>query len=543
MVAGRSERGPAQIASDFGSRVGRRLGTYQLLEELGRGGQAVVYKAVAAGGHGFEREVAIKVLRPDAEDLESLGRLADEARLLARMRHPGIVSVHWFGPLEFEAEDAPVHALVMDYVRGCTLRDVLVQLRREESRLPLTTVLDLGIAVAEALAYAHGLNGGDGQALGLVHRDLKPSNVLLSETGHALLVDFGVAKARDRISQSTIGRELRGTVRYMAPEQLRGDAVDSRTDVFALGGLLVELATGQPLLLGGSADWLQELLRFDSGPALERVRAVSPALANLLAPALDTEVHGRADVAHLAASLRRLRADLSGVASSSEDLVARVAQARADQADPFVTPRGRTVGSGLTRPPSAPAPKGRSPLLWGALALLLGVAGVGVGTLLPSRLDPPDPAGVATSATTVDEPGPPSKTAESGLDIGPVPAEQPEPRPSAVEPAVVVAEPPAGSPPGASAPSAEESPAVPVAATGTVLIGSDHVFRGSVGDVHFTTRDARRGIELPVGAYEAMLTCLDCPAGVEPSRSLHFEVRDGGRTRASLRFEAADEAS
>lgn len=203
---------------------GTALGRYQVIEPLGSGGMATVYKAYQPS---LEREVALKVLRPGfADDPEFLARFQREARAIAKLRHPHIVQVFDFEQVEGR------YLLAMEYLEGGTLKDRLA----EGAPLPPAEVARIVSEVAEALAYGH--------ARGIVHRDIKPSNVMLADGGRAVVTDFGIAKIIGGEGQTQTGVGM-GTPEYMAPEQGLGSAVDGRADIYALGAMAYELLTGR----------------------------------------------------------------------------------------------------------------------------------------------------------------------------------------------------------------------------------------------------------------------------------------------------------
>lgn len=192
-----------------------------------------MFKAVAVGASGFEKVVAIKVLRIEHRgDAELERMLIDEAKLGAKLAHRNLLQVHDLGV------DEGVYYVRMDYVHGADLDT----LRRRE--LP-TAPLALAIAeeIALALAYVHSLTDDDGRALGLVHRDVSPSNVLLSRDGEVKLADFGIAKAT-RLASNTAAAIRRGKYAYMSPEQVAGAPLSSRSDQFGFGVMLHELLLG-----------------------------------------------------------------------------------------------------------------------------------------------------------------------------------------------------------------------------------------------------------------------------------------------------------
>ncbi len=228
---------------------GRMLGRYRVAEKIGEGGMGVVYRATDVD---LARDVAIKILPAHLEaDPERLARFQREAQALAALHHPGIATIHGIESAE------GIRFLVMELVEGETLRD-----RLERGPLPVETVVDLAEQIAEGLAQAH--------AAKMVHRDLKPGNVMLTGDGRTKILDFGLAKTvaepgesgsspSDGLETQT-GRIL-GTTAYMSPEQARGETVDARSDQFAFGAMLLEMATGQRAFRRNSdADTLSAIL-------------------------------------------------------------------------------------------------------------------------------------------------------------------------------------------------------------------------------------------------------------------------------------------
>ena len=275
--------------------ISRRLGHYELLEEIGAGGMGVVYRA--RDTH-LERDVAVKVLPAGTlADEEARRRFRNEARVLSRLNHPDIATVH-----DFDSEGG-VDFLVMELVAGPALREAA-----GDAPVPESQLLEWGIQLAEGLAAAH--------ANGVVHRDLKPANVRLTPEGRLKILDFGVAKllhppADDgRAETTTRTAGLVGTLAYMAPEQLRGDAVDGRTDIYAAGALLYELASGRRLhgsLTGPSL--VDEIFHRDPPPLRVANPALSQGLERIVQQALQKDPARRYQTADsLAADLKRLAA-------------------------------------------------------------------------------------------------------------------------------------------------------------------------------------------------------------------------------------------
>lgn len=207
--------------------IGTQIGEFTVLQAIGRGGMATVYRASQPL---MNREVALKVISLDDvadKNRDFATRFASEASLIASLEHPHILPVYSYGITD------KVAYLAMRLLRGGSLDD---RLRGEP--LPLPTALDLFNQIAQGLAHAH--------SKGIIHRDIKPSNILLDESGHAYLTDFGLAKLIDADAGVTKPGQIMGTPVYMSPEQLRGEPLDFRSDVYALGCILYEMLIGTP---------------------------------------------------------------------------------------------------------------------------------------------------------------------------------------------------------------------------------------------------------------------------------------------------------
>jgi serine/threonine protein kinase len=223
------------------------LGDYELEALIGKGGMAEVYRAVArAGPHAGER-VAVKRLLPAlAKDPAYVKLFGSEALITSALRHPGIVEV-------YEAGVAGADLFIaMEYVDGRNLRSIVSQCAARKILLPVDFAAYLGQAIAAALDYAHTARAPDGKPLDVVHCDVSPSNVFISRMGEVKLGDFGVAQAG--VEGARGGGAAFGKVRYLAPEQLRGQGVSPRTDVFGLGCIVYELLTNQPAFPGDDAN-------------------------------------------------------------------------------------------------------------------------------------------------------------------------------------------------------------------------------------------------------------------------------------------------
>ena len=215
-----------------------RYGRYELLRRIAIGGMAEIFLANETGLAGFERLVIIKRVLPGlSDDIDFIDMFLDEARLAARLTHPNIVHIYELG------EEDGTYFIAMEYVAGGDLHELFGRLHNEI--LPLPDSLHIITEVCAGLQFAHALAGPDGQLLGVVHRDVTPKNVLLSVDGVVKVVDFGIAKARARLSVTRPG-DIKGTFSYMSPEQARGEQVDRRADVYSVGSLTYRLVTGTP---------------------------------------------------------------------------------------------------------------------------------------------------------------------------------------------------------------------------------------------------------------------------------------------------------
>ena len=223
-------RGPAMTGHLFGDR-------YQIGDTLGFGGMSEVHRGRDLR---LGRDVAVKVLRADlARDPSFQTRFRREAQNAASLNHPAIVAVYDTG--ETQGENGPIPYIVMEYVDGDTLRDVL----KREGPMPTKRAMEIVADICAALDFSH--------RHGIVHRDIKPANVMLTRAGAVKVMDFGIARAvADGQSTVTATAAVIGTAQYLSPEQARGEAVDARSDVYATGCVLFELLTGQPPFTGDS---------------------------------------------------------------------------------------------------------------------------------------------------------------------------------------------------------------------------------------------------------------------------------------------------
>jgi serine/threonine protein kinase len=248
---------------------GQWLGKYQIVGEIGRGGMATVYKAFDPG---LQRHVALKVLsvRLSSDD-QIMRRFEREATTAANLKHANIVIIHDVGNAD------GFQFLVMELLEGRTLREEI----RAVGALPLTRVVPIAAQVAGALDYAH--------QHGLIHRDVKPSNIILGANDHATLTDFGLVRAMSGSRLTEVGSAL-GTLDYMPPEQLSGEEVDWRSDVYSLGVVVYESLTARMPFSADTPYTLMRQVMYEPPPPLSRImpqlsRSVDRVVAQALAKA------------------------------------------------------------------------------------------------------------------------------------------------------------------------------------------------------------------------------------------------------------------
>jgi serine/threonine-protein kinase len=216
-----------------------RLGEYEVLAPISEGGMATIYLGRKAGA-GSEH-FALKVIRPEHErNLEFIAMFLDEARIALTLVHPNIVAMHGVG------HDGTRHFLVMELMRGRSLVRLWEAARAKQTRLSYEVVAWIGARVADALHFAHERKDERGASQQIVHRDVSPENIFVTYDGVPKVLDFGLAKARDRLASTAAGM-VKGKLAYLSPEQAHGEAADRRADVFALGVTLWELATNRRL--------------------------------------------------------------------------------------------------------------------------------------------------------------------------------------------------------------------------------------------------------------------------------------------------------
>jgi serine/threonine-protein kinase len=250
------ESGPVPVDRLVAPSAGRprlqRFGRYYLLERIGKGGMAEVFRAVTQGVEGFRRMFVVKrILAEKSSSPEFIRMFGDEARISALLHHPNIVQVYDFGQVEGS------HFLAMEYLYGKDLASVMRVLRASNLAMPHAVAAFIAREVAIGLAYAHTLRAANGKPLGIVHRDVTPSNIMLLHTGGVKILDFGIAKATAAAATVHSSGRVKGKFGYLSPEQARTDDVDARSDIFSLGVTLWEMLVGKRLF--GGANELETL--------------------------------------------------------------------------------------------------------------------------------------------------------------------------------------------------------------------------------------------------------------------------------------------
>jgi serine/threonine protein kinase len=280
-------------------------GKYQLIEQAGSGGMAVVWRARTVGAAGFSRPVAVKRVLPQlARDPEFIAMFVEEARVVSELQHPLITQIHDFG-----VDEEGHHFLVMEWVEGVDLGQLAASFYQQHRRVPWPLAAAITIEVLGALGAAHARRGPKGEAAPVYHRDVTPQNILLSIDGYAKLTDFGIAKAMDRASM-TRPNALKGKLSYIAPEQMHGKPASVQTDLFSVGVCLWETLAGRKLFEAPSDMQVIFLVEQARIPDLRIIRNDIPdALWEVVSTALARDPHARYDSTHamarqLAALLR-----------------------------------------------------------------------------------------------------------------------------------------------------------------------------------------------------------------------------------------------
>ncbi len=332
--------------------TGSRLGPYEILSPLGAGGMGEVYRARDAK---LGRDVAIKVL-PErlAADPESLSRFEREARAVAALSHPNILAIHDFGT------DGGVTYAVMELLEGQTLRAAL-----SGGALPVRKATDIAREIARGLAAAH--------ERGIVHRDLKPENIFVTRDGRVKILDFGLAKSvsvgaapaetrSPTVSSYTEPGTVLGTVSYMSPEQVRGEPLDSRSDIFSFGAVLYEMLSGKRAFEKGTvAETMTAILREEPPEIAGSARAIPPGLERVLRHCLEKSPESRFQSSSDAAFALESLTAFSGSAEAPRSN-GRAVQRRSRMAEPLVfAAAGALIAASIAVPVAMQRQRSRLP--------------------------------------------------------------------------------------------------------------------------------------------------------------------------------------
>lgn len=343
----------------------RTVGRYVLGGEIAVGGMATVLAGWSRGPAGFSRPLAMKRLHEHlSRDPRVVTMFEDEARVTSRIQHPNVVG------LVDVVHDGSELLLAMEYVRGVSLSYLSARLRERGENMPAPIAVAVAVSVLEGLRAAHAATDDDGSPLHLVHRDVSPQNVLVGSDGIVRLGDFGIAKAVGR-AQTTEEGQVKGKSAYIAPEQLRGQDVDARTDLYAVGVMLWELLVGERLFDGESplATMMQVLekrvpppserspqapsaldeivlraIRRDADRRFASVEEMSLALEAALRPATVSEIRAlvEANAAPRLRELDRLFAEPTEPASGIRITAPAAAAPNQDDVETLLDPRQRT---------------------------------------------------------------------------------------------------------------------------------------------------------------------------------------------------------
>ena len=347
-------------------KAGRFLGRYELLLPLAQGGMAAVWAARLVGTRGFQKVVAIKTILPSlSEDARFEQMFLNEAGLAARVRHPNVVQV-----LDLGEEDGVLYQ-AMEWIDGEPL-SVVLRAMRDRRGVPHAIAAKILIGVCDGLHAAHETRDDTGKLVGLVHRDVSPQNILVTRDGAPKVVDFGVAKASSLTSAQTAVGMLKGKPAYMAPEQIRGEDIDRRADIFSLGVLLYMLTTGRDPFRGTSdlatlknvvspapadkpsahQEGYPSDLEAVVMTALDKVREKRFPSAAAMARALEAAVPGVSKVgdAEVASFMRELLGDKLDKRRASLRKALNAADVRASQPDAAANLCGPTTLTGLGGP-------------------------------------------------------------------------------------------------------------------------------------------------------------------------------------------------
>jgi serine/threonine protein kinase len=278
--------------SGSATQTGGRLGRYELLARLATGGMGEIFLARLEGAEGFEKLYVVKrILAHLADDARFRQMLVAEARIASKMSHPNICQVFELG------EDQSQLYIVMEYLEGVSLLPLMRRFSKSQQQLDLGFIAGVFQQTTDAMNYAHELKDRSGDYLGIIHRDVTPSNIFLTESGVAKVLDFGIAKAKGASTQTQEGT-VKGKYAYMAPEQLKGAAIDRRVDIFAMGVVLYEMLALRRLFQRKTDYLTFRAVMEQPIPDIRRYRPDVPdAVADAMMRALDRDPNNRFETA------------------------------------------------------------------------------------------------------------------------------------------------------------------------------------------------------------------------------------------------------
>jgi serine/threonine protein kinase len=406
-----------------------KFGRYRLIERIGEGGMADVYRAEVLGPKGFSRQLAIKRIHTlFARELDFINMLGTEARVTALLNHPAIVQVYEFGHVDDELY------LAMELAEGPDLGRLLVAAEDRKIEMPVGVACYIIGQLADALAYAHALRDADGRELNIIHRDVTPSNIVISHVGGVKLLDFGIARAASHLrNERTRTGVLKGKISYLSPEQIDAQEIDHRTDQFALGIVFYECLTLTRPYKG--------VVRQESLALPSQVRpGVDPDVDAIVKKMLSAAPDDRfADCAEVATALSPLSRRLGGDALALRDWLTTLGPLP-NKAEPMPSgpieetrpaetvagPRRSKPGGSVTDPSGemrvAPnVPSRMRPLTWLLLAATVGLA-IGVSAHFWMRPLPP-----VAATPTIGPPANDNASATPAIVAAPTPANVPPP--------------------------------------------------------------------------------------------------------------------
>ncbi|MBS1149423.1 MAG: serine/threonine protein kinase [Myxococcaceae bacterium] len=277
-------RGNAGVPMGEDLYRGMKIGKYEILTQLTSGGMAELFLGYTAGPGGFRKYVVVKRILPDAKDNDQFVKMfLDEARITAAFNHPNIGQVFDLG------EDGAGLYLAMEFIAGQNLNQVTGACAKKRAVLPIGLSASVVHDLALALHYAHTFRDPAGKSFPVIHRDVAQKNVMLTYGGVVKLLDFGIAKARGSLGRTNVGT-VKGTTGYMSPEQVRGEELDGRSDVFSLGVVLWEMTTGRRLFSADTEiDEMKQILSAPIGRPSELVPVIPETLSDITLRALSRE--------------------------------------------------------------------------------------------------------------------------------------------------------------------------------------------------------------------------------------------------------------